>query len=288
MRGQDINKPVILFLHGGPGDPGGPLIFQAYAGLELEKDFVMAYLHQRNTCLSPDVPTKTLTIKQHVKDVDNVVNFLKEKFQKDKIFLMGHSFGGLLGFLYLLEHEDNIEKIVTAGSPFSLITTEIEGYESAMEMLEEEGSQEDIEKLKATGPPPFETFQDIFVWRKLASKISEKRNEGMTRKLQISKVESVTGVEFNSEWEARTMVIIAAMWEELRVLEISDKVHNINVPLLAMTGAKDITVPFHVLKKGYKNYGGKKESVILEKSNHFMFIDETDLFVSKVVDFFQK
>jgi len=262
-------------------------LFQAYAGQELETYFVVRYLHQRNTGLSPDVPTKTLTIKQHVDDVDNVVTFLKEKFQKDKIFLIGHSFGGLLGYLYLLEHEDNIEKIVTAGSPFSLITTEMNGYQSVMEILKKEDNHEDIEKLKATGPPPFKKFQDIFVWRKIASSISEKRNEGMTRNIQMSKVNSVTGVDFNSEWEARTMVIISAMWEELSVIELDANVHNISVPMLAITGAKDMIVPFHVLEKGFNNYGGIKENVILEKSNHFMFIDETDLFVSRVIEFFE-
>ncbi|MCK4346584.1 MAG: hypothetical protein KAX05_14970 [Bacteroidales bacterium] len=53
VRGQDINKPVLLYLHGGPGEANGPLLFQAYAGPELEKHFVVGYLHQRNTCMSP-------------------------------------------------------------------------------------------------------------------------------------------------------------------------------------------------------------------------------------------
>jgi hypothetical protein len=42
------------------------------------------------------------------------------------------------------------------------------------------------------------------------------------------------------------------------------------------------------LKKGYENYGGQNEYVIIENSNHFMFIDEPDLFVTKVIEFFQK
>jgi len=58
--------------------------------------------------------------------------------------------------------------------------------------------------------------------------------------------------------------------------------------MLLITGAKDIMVPFRILEKGYKNYGGEKEYFVLEKSNHLMFIDEPDLFVLKVIEFLQK
>jgi pimeloyl-ACP methyl ester carboxylesterase len=58
--------------------------------------------------------------------------------------------------------------------------------------------------------------------------------------------------------------------------------------MLLIAGEKDIMVPFRILEKGYKNYGGEKEHVILKKSNHFMFIDEPELFVLKVIEFFQK
>ena len=81
VRGQGINKPVLLYLHGGPGEVNGPLLFQAYAGPELEKYFVVGYLHQRNTCMSPEAPVKTLTIKQYVEDVDNIVKFLRFIFK---------------------------------------------------------------------------------------------------------------------------------------------------------------------------------------------------------------
>ena len=140
VRGKDVNNPVLLYLHGGPGEVNGPLLFQAYAGPELEKHFVVGYLHQRNTCMSPEVPLETLTIKHFVNDVDNIVTFLKEKFQKDKIFLLGHSFGGGLGFLYLLEHEDNIKKFVSAGGAFSCPSIEENGYQTVMELSKKANS----------------------------------------------------------------------------------------------------------------------------------------------------
>ena len=288
VQGQDISNPVLLYLHGGPGEANGPLLFQAYAGPELERHFVVGYLHQRNTCMSPEAPVESLTINQFIQDVDNVVTFLKEKFQQDKVFLLGHSFGGGLGFLYLLEHQDNIQKFVCAGGAFSTSSIEKNGYQTVIELSQKANNQEAVTKLKNIGPPPYETFQEGMVWRILYTNILEEMNEGMTKNLQISKIMSNTGIEnFDPEWQRKSMVIVNTMWSELFTIDLEDKVQNIGIPMLLITGKKDILVPFRILKKGYENYGGQKEYVILERSNHFMFIDEPDLFVSKVIEFFR-
>jgi len=291
VRGQNLDNPVLLFLHGGPGELTGPLIFQAYAGPELEKHFIVGYLHQRNTCKSPSVPVATLTVEQFVKDVYNVVEFLREKYDKDKIFLLGHSFGGILGYMYLLEYEDNnnIEKFVSAAGAFSAVSLEENGYKTALELAKKTNNQQALERLDTLGPPPYETFQEGMVWRMLIMNMLNGTKEGITKNLQMSKVMSITGIEnINPEWQKKMMATASAMWNELNTIDIEDEVKKISIPILIIAGAKDIMVPVRLLKKGYENLGGEKEYFILEESNHMMFVDEPDLFVSKVIEFIQK
>ena len=289
VRGQDINKPVLLYLHGGPGESNGPLLFQAYAGPELENHSVVGYMHQRSTFLSPEAPLETLTLKQFVEDVDKIISFLKEEFHRDKILLLGHSFGGILGFMYLLEHQDNIEKFVSAGTAFSSTSLEENGYQTVMELAVKAGNEDAVEKLKTLGPPPYETLQKGMVWRMLGVSLLGKMNEGILKNFQMSRVMSVTGTEsIDPKWQVKSMTLAGTMWSELITIDISDQVKNIGIPLLLLAGAKDIMVPFRIMKEGYDNYGGEKEYFILEKSNHMMFIDEPGLFVSKVTEFFQK
>jgi pimeloyl-ACP methyl ester carboxylesterase len=287
VRGQDITKPILLYLHGGPGEANGPLLFQAYAGPELEKHFIVAYLHQRHTCMSPEAPVNTLTIRQFVRDVDHIATFLKEEFQKDQIFLLGHSSGGLLGYLYLLEHQNNIEKFVSAAGAFACAPMEKNGYQTVLTLAEKTDNQEAIQKLKKIGPPPYETLQEAMTWRMLGMSLLEAMNESITKNLQMSKVMTITGIDnFDQTWQQKSMVVAGAMWKELIRIDIEDEVKHIDVPLLLIAGAKDIMVPFSILKRGYENYGGEKEYIIFENSNHFMFINEPDLFVAKVIQFF--
>jgi proline iminopeptidase len=289
VRGLDMKKPVLLYLHGGPGEANGPLLFQAYAGPVLEKHFVVAYLHQRGTCISPAVSAKTLTIKYFIGDVHNTVGFLQKRFHRDKVFLLGHSFGGSLGFLYLLEHEDNIEKFVCAGGAFSMAAIEGNGYRSVMEMAKKAGDDYAVKRLNEIGTPPYKTFMEGMVWRMLGMNLLAKMNEGLDKNFDMSKVISITGIEkIDPGWMNKSMVIASTMWKELGTINIEEQVKNISIPLLLIIGAKDIMVPFRILEKGYKNYGGPKEYLILEKSNHMMYVDEPELFVTKVIEFIQK
>ena len=287
VRGQNAANPVLLFLHGGPGELTGPLSFQAYAGPELEKQFVVGYLHQRNTCQSPSVPVETLTGEQFVEDVHNVVEFLREKFNKEKIFLLGHSFGGILGYLYLLEYGDNshIEKFVSAGGAFSAVSLEENGYKTTLELARKTDNQQALASLEKLGPPPYETIQKGMVWRMLAMRM----DEGMTKNYQLPKVLSVTGFEkIDPGWQKKMMTIADAMWSDLNTIDIENDVKKISIPVLILAGGKDIMVPFRLMEKGYQNLGGEKEYFILENSDHMMFADEPDVFVSKVIEFFQK
>lgn len=288
VRGKDLNNPVLLYLHGGPGEITGPLFFQAYAGPMLEKRFIVGYLHQRGTCRSPSVPPDGLTVGNFVKDVDCVVTFLKKEFGKEKIFLVGHSFGGILGYLYLLEHGADIEKFVSAGGAFSTISIEENGYRSVMDLAEKAGDAPAIAKLEALGAPPYRTFQEGMVWRTLGVTLLARANQSPIDYSQMSKVVAATGPAKIGEWMGKSQALANAMWTELATINLEDQVHAIRTPALFMTGAKDLFVPFRILEKGYQNYGGEKERCVLEKSNHNMFVDEPDLFVAKVTEYFLK
>ena len=190
--------------------------------------------------------------------------------------------------MYLLEHEDNINKFVCAGGAFSTTAIENNGYQTVMEMSKKTDNQQAVKQLENVGPPPYETFQEGIVWRMLAMSLLEEKDEGLAKNLQMSKVISVTGVKnIDPDWQRKSMVVVNTMWKELGTIDFEDKVQSIRTPMLLITGAKDIMVPFRILEKGYKNYGGEKEHVILENSNHMMFVDEPELFVSKVIEYFK-
>jgi len=97
VRGRRRTNEVVLFLHGGPGSPLTGLAGTQYQGA-LEEHFVVVHWEQRGAGKSYRAGLSgPLTLEQYVEDALAVTDQLRDAFGKEKIFLVGHSHGGLLG-----------------------------------------------------------------------------------------------------------------------------------------------------------------------------------------------
>jgi len=96
IESDDRLNPVLLFVHGGPGMPEHPLTERYPTGLE--KLFTVVWWDQRGAGLSysHDIPAETMTTEQFVTDTVDVTNYLRGRFEQEKIFLMGHSWGSYI------------------------------------------------------------------------------------------------------------------------------------------------------------------------------------------------
>lgn len=93
IRSKNIQNPVLLYLHGGPAFPTYFLIEKYKPGLE--DLFTVCYWEQRGGGLSydPSIPLETMTFEQLTSDAIEVTQYLRQRFKKEKIYLMAHSGG---------------------------------------------------------------------------------------------------------------------------------------------------------------------------------------------------
>ena len=100
IRGADRKLPVVLFLHGGPGMPAMYLAHDFQR--ELEAHFVVVHWDQRASGKSfkADADPGRLSTSALLSDTDVVVDFLRDQFEKDRLWIVGHSHGAYLGVLY--------------------------------------------------------------------------------------------------------------------------------------------------------------------------------------------
>lgn len=105
-------KPIIIVLHGGPGAFS---VDHEFFRDVFEKDYLVVYFDQRGGGKSDDCKEKSmLTTDQFVKDLDNVVDYIKDKYPNKKINLLGTSWGGTFGFLYLIKHQEKINSFISS------------------------------------------------------------------------------------------------------------------------------------------------------------------------------
>lgn len=93
IRGRDIKNPVMLFVHGGPSFPEYFLIDKYPAGIE--DNFTVCYWEERGGGLSytRQVTLESMTLEQLASDAVEVTNYLRNRFGKEKIYIMAHSGG---------------------------------------------------------------------------------------------------------------------------------------------------------------------------------------------------
>jgi pimeloyl-ACP methyl ester carboxylesterase len=99
IRGTDKNNPVLIFLHGGPGEPMLGMSSSRKLDAELIKHFTVVHWDQRGSGKSynDDIPIHLMTLDRWVEDCNELIDYLRNKFNTQKVFLVAHSSGTVLG-----------------------------------------------------------------------------------------------------------------------------------------------------------------------------------------------
>jgi pimeloyl-ACP methyl ester carboxylesterase len=158
------SKPIILFIHGGPGSPISPYIDVLYK--DLEKDFIIVQWDQRgagrtyghNTPpekLTPEyLKANPLTLEQMTSDGVEVSKYLLKHLGKQKIILSGTSWGSALGVKIATKRPDLFYAYV-GHSQIVNPNIDIEVYTKIYKMAEDKNDKEALETLNTIGKPPY-------------------------------------------------------------------------------------------------------------------------------------
>jgi proline iminopeptidase len=155
VRGDSTANPVLLYLSGGPG--GSDLGALRRNGEALEQAFTVASYDQRGTGKSFDAldPTSTLTLAGAVDDAIAVTNYLRARFHQDKIYLVGNSWGTVLGVLAAQQHPELFAAFVGSGQMVDLKATDRLYFQDTLAWATRTGNTALEQQLTRNGPPPY-------------------------------------------------------------------------------------------------------------------------------------
>jgi proline iminopeptidase len=160
IRGHSTENPVLLFLAGGPG---GSELGAMRRHLEaLERDFVVVTWDQRGTGKSYGAldPVSTLTLDRAVADAIEVTDHLRGRFGAEKIYLVGQSWGTILGVRAVQRRPELYEAFVGVGQMVSPRETDRIFYEDTLAWARASGRDGLVASLTEIGPPPYERMLD--------------------------------------------------------------------------------------------------------------------------------
>lgn len=157
IRGKDRRNPILLFLHGGPASPAMP---EAYTFQTPWEDyFTVVQWDQRGAgktyaANSEQAMAPGMTVDGMTNDAAQVVQYLRQRYGKRKIFLLGHSWGTVLGVHLAQLHPDWFYAYISVGQVVNGRHNEEVGYAFALRQAIAQGNAQAVRELKAMAPYP--------------------------------------------------------------------------------------------------------------------------------------
>jgi pimeloyl-ACP methyl ester carboxylesterase len=159
-RGQDRNNPIILFIHGGPASPMSPVMWMYQR--PIEEYFTVVNWDQRasgRTYLEVDPHSldNTINIKQYVTDTIELAELIKHRYGANKVILIGHSWGTIIGLRAVLESPELFSVYVGMGQVINTRDNERVSYDYAVSEAQRNRNKKALSELEAIAPYPGQT-----------------------------------------------------------------------------------------------------------------------------------
>jgi pimeloyl-ACP methyl ester carboxylesterase len=301
IRSKNMDNPVLLFLHGGPGFPNYFLIEKFNPGLE--DYFTVCYWEQRGGGLSynPEVTIESMTLEQLTSDAIEVANYLRKQFSKDKIYIMAWSGGTTIALPAVSVAPQLFHACIAMGQITRQRESERIAYDFILKQLNERNDKRSLMELKK--------FNHLATESDLISFYNSATRDNLMHRLGIGTMRSMKSVfkdiflpvwtckaytlreKFNI-WKSKMMFLPKTnLKNQTLTTDFSESFPEINVPIYFISGKYDLTVNvdlsrdyYHRLKaplKGFYTFGNSAHGPLFEESEKMKQILRVDVLEAK-------
>lgn len=301
IRGEDANNPIILFLHGGPGSPHAYISY--YYQKDLEVDYTVVNWDQRGCgrtyYANRDLDVETeLSVEILINDLNELVDYLIDRFGQDKIIIMGHSWGTVLGSLYIKEHPGKVSAYIGIGQTVNMSAGEALAVKKANKLAIKDGNEEYIKKLSVLfnkfsttkGYDDFD-FSKFMSMRSLTSQYLSSDNLISTLHTIWLGISSPYMSIWDMKWSIKPIFELEKYLEiekpllEYIFFEFNLYEHGMEyeVPVYFISGDCDWITPYPLVEEYYDSVKAPDKGMILiADAGHSPFIDNPKAFCAAV------
>jgi pimeloyl-ACP methyl ester carboxylesterase len=252
IKSKSDTNPVLLFLHG--GIPEYFLTRKYPTGLE--DYFTVVWWEQRGSGLSyhSNISPSAITLEQLITDVIDVTNYLRKRFNKNKIYLMAHSGGSFIGIYTVAKAPELYYAYIGVSQISSQLKSEQLAYQYMLRQYELKGNKEMIQQLK--NAPVLDGTPDAYL--KLRDKAMHSLGIGTTHNMRsVPKeifMESLICREYTVKekfnlWKSKARSGVHPLWEKILSTNLVIQVPKVDIPVYFFGGVYDYTVCYSLSKK---------------------------------------
>ena len=284
------NKHVILYLHGGPGSPDSFFAYNFTNNL-IDKYTVVCWDQRgcgRTYVMNDDKENKTVTFAQALDDLNALVDYLCQRFGQDKITIMGHSYGSILGTEYAYLHPEKVLLYIGIGQFVNADTGAEAAYKDA---IWKSRQWDDVSKVTAA----YENYKQNKTMENFGNVADEASKFYKAERKRSIIWMAITSPRFTSDdalWYSKMTSYGAFMKYEknlvdyIMTVDLGERPQYLNVPAYYVSGDCDTNCAYEDMVL-YSNVTGG-EHILIKGCGHNVQYDapeEFEEFVENAVDF---
>lgn len=256
------NGPLCIFIHGGPG--AWSASFENLGGSNLENHLTLVYYDQRGSGRSEDARDDNYSLERMLKDIDQI----RIKFNADQVYLLGHSFGGILATNYAHAYPSHTRGVILANCTLDLKYS-IRNQINYMNTLLNTNYTSTDATLLAT----------------LVNVRSELDKKGLVYKLLSDNQKNITLLHtIDQKNKSNFTFAKKAFNTDYYLKDYTAITSDINTPVLVITGAKDHAIG----EEHYKSFRFPNQTVAKINGGHILYYEENKKFVHSIAEFIKK
>lgn len=283
VRGRHKDNPILLFLHGGPGFTVSPVSY--WYMRDWEEYFTLVQWDQRGAgktfaANDPAAVKASLDLDRMVTDTEELIGYLRQAYGQDRIVLMGHSFGTLLGSRVAQERPEWLHAYVGMGQFVDFQRCEALGYAATLAAARAAGNQEAVAQLTAIAPFPDSENPE----RNLANLGIERRwlaeyggyywPRGTGHNGAIAALNPAETPQSLRARDEGQRVSDEALWGELGAVDLSHET-QFETPVVILQGRHDLGTSSQVASEWFDSLEAPAKTLVwFEDSAHMVYEEE--------------
>lgn len=283
VEGQDKNKPFCLFLHGGPGSPFPYGVSARTLYPEITDNCVAVYYDQRGSgkSFNKELSLTTMNLRQFTDDANVIVDYIRETYQQEKIFVIGQSFGTVIGTQLVAKYPEKFY----AYMGIAQLTSSSKGQELGYNWLKDEAIANDdtktLQLLKKLGKGPY-LAEDEDQFSNLINQYKGMNYFDETIK-KVNVFSLIKGAFTSPDYSIQdlykafisgpqfSLIKSTELKKEIIETDFFNSVQRIDVPVYFIQGKYDKQTNYEVAKQYYEflDAPNGKHFITLEHSAHY-------------------
>ena len=285
IKGDDVSKPVVLLIHGGPGNAISPYAEAIYG--TWEKDFVLVNWDQRGAgrTYGRNAPAELtedfyignpITVAEMTADGIELTKYLIKHLQKQKITIIGTSWGSILGISMVSKQPELYDAYIANSQYVGYPDNLINAYQIVSKMAKNAEDTEAISALQTLGKPPYSSAKNSGQLLRIIKKYERKNSVPAPDEWSKPAPQYDNDIDSKNRYDGDDYSFINAMGHEILgikpMLAEIDLNHNnleFKIPVYFVQGEEDIVTSKEINKPYFdKIKAPEKEYFLLPSAGH--------------------